>query len=81
MEAWNIVGAKRILPHDFEMTFSGGVVFHELEKLIGWSKSRHKLRGKIFEEFDAVYNEKKSVVYCFGTLSGQGYDGRLFEGI
>jgi hypothetical protein len=75
MEAWDIVKAKRIHFHDFEMTFPGGAVFHELEQLIEWSKSRYKLISKTFEEFDDVSNEKKSVVYCFGTLSGQGYDG------
>ena len=72
MEAWDIVGAKRILPHDFEMTFSGGVVFHELEKLIGWSKSRHKLISKMLEEFDNVYNEKNLLFIVLGPYRGKG---------
>ena len=81
MEARDIVKAKEMLAHNFEMTFPGGAVFHELEQLIVWSKSRYKSIGKTFEKFDNMSNEDKSVVYCFGTLSGQGNDGRLFEGI
>ena len=34
MEARDIVKAKEMLAHDFEMTFPGGAVFHELEQLI-----------------------------------------------
>ena len=35
MEVWDIVRPERILPYDFEMTFSEGVVSRELEQLLG----------------------------------------------
>ena len=57
MEARDIVKAKEMLAHDFEMTFPGGAVFHELEQLIDWSKSRYKSIGKTFEKFDNMSNE------------------------
>ena len=81
MEARDIVKAKEMLAHDFKMTFPGAVVFHELKQLIDWSRSRYKSMGKTFEKFDDMSNEEETVIYCFGTLSGQGNDGRLFEGI
>jgi hypothetical protein len=52
MEARDIVKAKRMLAHDFEMTFPGGFVFHKLEQLIEWSKPRRTLISKTFEEFE-----------------------------
>ena len=72
MEAWDIVKAKRIHFHDFEMTFPGGAVFHELEQLIEWSKSRYKLISKTFEEFDDVYNEKNLLFIVLGPYQGKG---------
>ena len=70
-----------MLTHDFEMTLPGAVMFHELKQLIDWSRFRYKSIGKTFKKFNDMSNEEKTVVYCFGTLSGQGNDGRLFEGI
>ena len=70
MGAWDIVKTQRMLSHDFEMTLSDGVVFHELEQLIEWSKPRCKLISKTFGNLMTCLTKKESVVYCFGALSG-----------
>lgn len=63
------------------MTFPGGLVFHDLEELVAWGKTRYNFVTKTYERFDEVTMENGAVVYCFGTLAGEWPNGSRFEGV
>ena len=63
------------------MTFPGGVRLDSLEALVDWARPRYRFAKKRYERFDEAPDEETTVVYCFGTLSGEWSDGSTFEGI
>ncbi len=81
MERRDLGAAKTFLAPDFTMTFPGGARLTSLEDLIEWSKTRYRRVEKTFERFDEVADGDETIVYCFGTLSGEGLDGAAFSGI
>ncbi len=81
MERRDLEAAKGFLAPGFAMTFPGGARMTSLEDLIEWSKTRYRRVEKTCERFDEVADGDNTVVYCFGTLSGEWLDGTAFSGI
>ncbi len=81
MERRDLELARAFLAPGFTMTFPGGVRMTSLEDLIEWSKTRYRRVEKTYERFDEIADADQTVVYCFGTLSGEWLDGRSFSGI
>lgn len=83
MQARDLPQAKKMLAPGFQMVFPGGVRLESLEALVEWSKPRYQFVQKTYEHYDEAAGDQpgESVVYCFGTLSGQWLDGRPFAGI
>ena len=73
--------ARGFLADTFAMTFPGGTRFSRLEELVAWSRPRYRFVRKSYETFDECHAEGRTVVYCFGTLSGEWLDGTAFGGI
>lgn len=81
MEHRELGKAQEYLGAEFSMTFPGGVVFTTLQQLVDWSTTRYQTIGKTYDGFDQTHNDRQTVVYCFGTLSGIWLDGSNFSGI
>lgn len=83
MEARDLSGARNLLAPGFVMVFPGDVRLETLEALVEWSRPRYQFVRKTYEHYDEAATDQpgESVVYCFGTLSGQWLDGRPFAGI
>jgi hypothetical protein len=81
MKSRDIAIANSCLAEGFQMTFPGGVVFHSLEELIAWGRTRYRFVTKTYERFDEAITDSGTVVYCFGTRAGEWPDGSHFEGI
>jgi len=77
MEARDLDRARRHLGRGFSMTFPGNVRLHSLEELIAWAAPRYRFVRKTYQQVDTL----GSLVYCFGTLSGEWPDGTPFQGI
>jgi 4-oxalocrotonate tautomerase family enzyme len=81
MERRDLAAARTFLADDFRMIFPGNAEFGALEDLVAWSRPRYRFVKKSYEAFDECFGETGTVVYCFGTLSGEWPDGKSFEGI
>ncbi len=81
MERRDLEAAKSFLAPGFTMTFPGGARMTSLEELIEWSKTRYRRVEKTYQRFDEIADGDETVVYCFGTLSGEWLDGSVFSGI
>jgi 4-oxalocrotonate tautomerase family enzyme len=81
MERRDLAAARAFLADDFRMTFPGNAEFSALEDLVAWGRPRYRFVKKSYEAFDECFGEAGTVVYCFGTLSGEWPDGKSFEGI
>jgi hypothetical protein len=81
MERRDLPAARAFLADDFTMLFPGGAHFTRLEDLVAHGSSRYRGVRKHFERIDEAPEAGGTVVYCFGTLSGEWPDGRAFEGV
>jgi 4-oxalocrotonate tautomerase family enzyme len=81
MERRDLTAAKALLADDFRMLFPGNAEFTALEELVAWSRPRYRFVKKSYEAFDECFGEAGTIVYCFGTLSGEWPDGTPFDGI
>ncbi|WP_425091826.1 nuclear transport factor 2 family protein [Tropicimonas sp. S265A] len=81
LETRNLEQAAHHLAPGCVMTFPGGVRMTRLDDLVAWSKPRYTRIRKAFEGFETLQAADNQVVYCRGTLSGTGTDGRSFDGI
>jgi hypothetical protein len=81
MEARNLDEAQAFLAPDFSMEFPGGKRFASLDELVQWSKGRYRAVRKHYDRFDALADGGAIIVYCLGTLSGEGLDGTPFGDI
>ncbi len=81
MERRDLAAASGLLAPGFTMTFPGGAVFTRPEDLVAWASDRYRRIAKDYERFDETETDAGSVVYCFGTLSGEWPDGAPFDGI
>lgn len=81
MEARDLDKAQAMLAPGFTMTFPGKVEMATLPELVDWSKPRYRFVRKTYDRFDSLQKGETSIVYCFGTLSGEWLDGTGFEGI
>jgi phenylpyruvate tautomerase PptA (4-oxalocrotonate tautomerase family) len=73
--------AQSFLAPDFVMEFPGPARMHSLAELIAWAKPRYRSISKAYERFDECYGDDATVVYCYGSLSGEWPDGSPFSGI
>jgi hypothetical protein len=73
--------AAGYLANGFVMVFPGNITFRTLEELAHWAKRRYRFVTKKYERFDEAPAGDGTVVYCFGTLSGEWPDGKGFSGI
>ena len=81
MERRDLATASGFLAPGFRMTFPGDAVFESLEALVAWAKPRYRSVRKTYDGFDRAESGGDTVVYCFGTLSGEWPDGSAFAGI
>lgn len=84
MEARDLDAAAAFVGPDVEITFPGRRVFTTLEQQVESSGGRFRHVRKEFERFDVVAAgdaDDLTVVYAFGTLTGEGPDGAEFEGV
>ncbi len=85
MEARNLEAAGRYLADDVTITFPGGRRFGSLAEQVESSAGRFRGVTKTFDRFDVIDGSSgeaaESVVYVFGTLSGEALDGTPFDGI
>jgi len=81
MQSRDLDAAAGYLASDFEMTFPGGQRMTRLQELVDWARNRYTRIEKTYEGFDQCWLGDTTVVYCFGTLSGQWTDGSEFAGI
>ncbi len=81
MEARDLDRAQRLLAPGFTMEFPGPVRMSSLDQLLAWAKPRYRFARKTYERYDTCASEDTTVVYCFGTLSGEWQDGTPFSGI
>ncbi len=63
------------------MEFPGGERFTSLDDLVQWASNRYRMVRKQYDQFDALAGDGTSIVYCFGTLSGEWPDGKPFADI
>lgn len=73
--------AAPYLADDVTLTFPGGRTFSSLEEQVASSAGRFRSVRKVFERFDVVEVDESIIVYSFGTLEGEGLDGRSFSGV
>lgn len=81
MQRRDLAAARAFLADDFTMLFPGGAHFTRLEDLVAHGASRYRGVRKHFERIDETSGDGDTVVYCFGTLSGEWPDGRAFDGV
>lgn len=81
MEARDLPRAESFLASGFAMIFPGGARFTALADLVARSRTRYRFVRKTYERFDVAAAPDGTVVYCFGTLSGEWPDGTPFTGI
>lgn len=82
MERRDLAAAKAMHAPGFHMNFPGGKRFDSLEALVESARSRYRRAVKTFERFDlAPAADGTTVVYSFGTLSGELLDGTPYAGI
>lgn len=73
--------AAPYLADDATITFPGGRTFSSLEEQVDSSAGRFRRVQKVFERFDVIEVDESIIVYSFGTLEGEGLDGRSFSGV
>jgi len=73
--------AAPYLADDVTITFPGGRTFSSLEEQVDSSAGRFRRVQKVFERFDVIEVDESIIVYSFGTLEGEGLDGRSFSGV
>ena len=81
MGSLEISKAQSFVGSDFSATYPGGRVFTSLSECAAWSKAHYQRLEMSPEHFDQCHNEKETVVYCYGTLSGVNLDGSQFTEI
>jgi len=81
MEARDLGRAQRLLAPGFTMEFPGPVRMQSLDQLLAWAKPRYRFARKSYERYDTCAADGATVVYCFGTLSGEWLDGTPFSDI
>jgi phenylpyruvate tautomerase PptA (4-oxalocrotonate tautomerase family) len=81
MEHRDLEAANSFLAEGFTMTFPGGMTFSRPDELVDWAKDRYRSIAKSYERLDEAPCAEGTVVYCFGTLSGEWPDGAPFSGI
>ena len=81
VEARQLEQAGALLADGVSITFPGGRVFNSLQEQVDSSAGRFRGVRKVFERFDVVPADDESVVYVFGTLSGERLDGSAFDGV
>ena len=81
MEARDLDAARAFIGEGFVMTFPGGARMTTLEELVAFARPRYRFVNQTYERFDTVPGGEVSIVYCFGTLSGEWPDGEAFAGI
>jgi len=63
------------------MLFPGGVVLTDCLQMPARAASLYRRVEKVFERFDEVVTPEGTLVYNFGTLSGEWLDGTPFQGV
>ena len=83
METRDLPKARAMLAPGFVMVFPGDIRLETLEALVEWSRPRYRFVRKSYERYDEAAGDLpgESIVYCFGTLTGQWLDGRPFANI
>ncbi len=81
-ERRDLDAARALLAEGCSMTFPGPASFSRLEDAIQSRQRIYSFARKSYEGFDeALGDGGASVVYCYGTLSGEWLDGTPFAGI
>jgi SnoaL-like domain len=81
MEARDLARAARFLAPGAQVTFPGGVRLDDVHAIVAASAKRYRVVQKRFERIDVCADSGGWIVYNFGTLYGEWFDGRPFAGV
>jgi hypothetical protein len=81
MESDDVETVKRLSHATAALEYPGGLKFPSVEKLLEWSKSRHRGIRHVIEDIRVMTTGPDVVAYVDGTLRGTWMDGTTFEGI
>ena len=81
LETRDLDAAAGFLGPGFTMTFPGGVTMSSLEELVEWSRGRYRSVAKSYHDFDELLLADRTVIYCFGFLTGVALDGTSIENV
>ena len=81
MEARDLNVARSFLADDVEMIFPGGRRLSSPEQIFANSGRRYQRVAKRIKDVDVIEADRRTAVYCFGTLYGEWINGQPFEGI
>lgn len=81
LEERDLEKAGRLLGAKFAMEFPGNHRFSSLQDLVAWAAGRYRHAHKAYARFDALADGEATIVYCFGTLSGEWLNGEAFRDI
>lgn len=81
LEARDLEAASAHLAPNVTITFPGGRTFADLEEQVASSAGRFRGVRKTFDRFDVSADGDRTIVYVFGTLSGEAIDGTPFSGV
>jgi hypothetical protein len=81
METDDVETVKRLSQAAAALEYPGGSTFPSVEKLIEWSKTRHKGIRHVIEDICVASTGVTAIAYVDGTLRGAWMDDTNFEGI
>jgi hypothetical protein len=81
METDNVEGVKRLSRDPATLEYPGGLKFPCVERLLEWSKTRHKGIRHMIEDIRIIASGTDAVAYVDGILRGTWMDDTTFEGI
>lgn len=81
-EERDLEAAGAYLAPGARLVFPGGVVYFSLRELASQVADRYRWVRKCVDRWDVLAQEDGGVViYCLGTLEGEGVEGRRFRGV
>lgn len=82
VERRDLEAAAAYLAPGARLVFPGGAVYLSLREMASEAARRYRFVKKRVERWDLTPDEGGDVVvYCLGTLEGEGVDGRPFHGV
>lgn len=77
----DIDAARALMVEPTEMIFPGSTVFHDVEHLFEWTKTRYRRATYNYDRLDTVDGGENTVVYAIGSIEGEMNNGETFSNI